>query len=1037
MRTARLIHIPTVALAFLMCTQAALAKSDGVATEGRLEAMDSKGKILGNCPLKHTDVSVDISGFVARVTVRQQFHNPLPEKIEAIYVFPLSQDAAVDQMTMKVGSRVIKGEIKERGEARAIYELAKARGKVASLLDQERPNIFTQTVANIETGADVDITIAYCETLKWVDGEYRFSFPMTVEPRYMPGAPAGAATTGWAPPTTQVPDAHKISPPVTPEGTRAGHDISVTVNLNAGNPIRRLDSRQHAIDVNYPVADKSRALITLQQKKTIPNKDFVLIYQTAGDEIGDTVLAHTDNRGNFFTLILQPPKRVPNELIVPKEIIFAIDKSGSMMGFPIETAKRAMQLCIQGAHENDTFNLICFDGGTSFCFENPVPNTEANRRTALAYLDSLQGGGGTEMMPAINACLAGQTDVKRVRVVCFMTDGCVGNDMAIIDSVKRNAGMARVFSFGIGRSVNRYLLDGIAHAGRGEVQYILDERDTAGAAETFYERVRTPVLTDVKLDFGDLKVTEIYPKEIPDLFSSTPVVVKGQYKEPGKATITLTGKTGKGKFQRKIEFWFPGKEQANQAIASLWARAKVDDLMNGDLANIQRGQPDPARKEEILGLGLRYQLLTQFTSFVAVEEQVTTQGGQPKTIAVPVEMPEGVSYKGIFGNRLGGVGTGGGVGAGVGFGGRGSGHRMAMAGAFGGTKKSEGSVAASLAWLARHQTADGSWRFDPPAGAEKGNAIPGSWKSNAGATGLTLLSFLGAGQTHQSKGPYRLNIANALYWLISHQKPDGDLSAGGAPKMFSHGLATIALCEAYGLTADAALGRAAQQAIKFIVASQDEKTGGWAEPSSHSCLSLSAWQIMALTSGMIAGLDVPPSAWEKAAKFLDSLQSEGDVKYGESSAKDVSDVATIMGLLTQRYLGAKLGGVGILGGRNIPLVFSTEPARQDNGQKGRIEFLSQKGPLENNAVCNFWATTFIHNQGGIEWDTWNRKMRRQLIDGQTKEGAEAGSWWNPNDIHGAAGGRLFQTAINSMTLEVYYRYLPLHKSPEDNHPANR
>jgi Ca-activated chloride channel family protein len=234
-----------------------------------------------------------------------------------------------------------------------------------------------------------------------------------------------------------------------------------------------------------------------------------------------------------------------------------------------------------------------------------------------------------------------------------MTDGYVGNDMAIIDAVGKNAGTARVFSFGIGRSVNRFLLDGMARAGRGEVHYILNEEQARGAAERFYERVRMPVLTDVELDFGDLDVDEVYPARIPDLFSAKPVVVKGRYEKGGKATITLRGTTGEGPFERKIEVNLPGEAQENDVLASLWARAKVDHFMGQDLAGMQRGNPDPAVKEEILGLGLRYQLLTQFTSFVAVEHLRITEGDTVRTVPVPVEMPEGVSYEGVFGTARG------------------------------------------------------------------------------------------------------------------------------------------------------------------------------------------------------------------------------------------------------------------------------------------------------------------------------------------------------------------------------------------------
>ena len=653
MKIARLSCLAQTSLLATMVTwglsPSADAKSVPTPNEGRLQAFGQQGISLGDCPLKHTDVQVDIAGFIARVTVKQQFHNPYKDKIEAVYTFPLSQDAAVDRMTMTIGDRVIQGEIKERGEARKIYDAAKAAGKIASLLDQERPNIFTQSVANIEPGAQVDITISYSETLDWIDGMFHFDFPMVVGPRYVPGSPAGPDGLGFAPPTDQVPDADRVTPQVAPEGTRAGHDISVAVRLDAGLPIRNLDSKQHAIDVEYANSEKSRAVVKLKQAATIPNKDFVLEYQTSSDQIEDTVLVHTDQRGKFFALVLQPPKRVRKESVVPKELIFVIDKSGSMTGFPIETAKRAMALCIDGLHENDTFNLMTFEGGVGFCFPRPVPNTGQNRQRAQQYLASLRGSGGTEMMKAIHACLADQNDPERVRVVCFMTDGYVGNDMAIIDAVRQNAGTARVFAFGIGRAVNRFLLDGIARAGRGEVHYILSPEQAEGAAERFYERVRMPVLTDIQLDFGRLAVQDVYPKGIPDLFSAKPVVVKGRYKEGGQGTIVLRGKTGTGSFERKIAVRLPDQQPKDDVLASLWARAKVDDLMGQDLAGIQRGNPNPAIKEEILGLGLRYQLLTQFTSFVAVEHKRITKDGKLVTVPVPVDMPEGVSHEGVFG----------------------------------------------------------------------------------------------------------------------------------------------------------------------------------------------------------------------------------------------------------------------------------------------------------------------------------------------------------------------------------------------------
>lgn len=329
-------------------------------------------------------------------------------------------------------------------------------------------------------------------------------------------------------------------------------------------------------------------------------------------------------------------------------------------------------------------------------------------------------------------------------------------------------------------------------------------------------------------------------------------------------------------------------------------------------------------------------------------------------------------------------------------------QRKAIVPAYGGTARSERAVAASLNWLSRHQAADGHWRFDPPAGSDKGYPNPGTWKSDAGATALALLPFLGAGQTHLSRGTYRTTIQAAITWLLKHQKQSGDLAADGSPAMLSHALATLALSEAYGLTADKATGKAAQQAVQFIVASQDPKTGGWGEPSQPPCLSITAWQTMALASAKLAKLTVPPATLEKAARFLEGLRSEDDARYRETSVQQPSDRATAMGLLAEAYLGSKAG-------------------------QGQFGPLSQKGPAEKDALANFWATTLLHAHPGPEWDSWNRAIRRQLATAQDKEGDETGSWWNPNDADAASGGRLFQTALGAMTLEVYYRYLPLFK----------
>ncbi len=624
-----------------------LVSAQNVATPGALQVLDPNGKPKAVCPLKHTDVKAEISGFLSRVVVTQEFENPFKEKIEAVYTFPLPQNAAVDDMTMIVGDRTVRGKILRREEAQAVYEAAKSNGQTASLLDQERPNIFTQSVANILPGEQIKITISYVETLKYEAGSYEFVFPMVVGPRYVPGAAIGAQGNGFAPDTNRVPDASRITPQPVPEGMRVGHDISLEVTLDAGVPIDGLTSKTHDVNVERP--DDHRARVSLKDEATIPNKDFVLRYDVAGKKITDAVLNHSAGTGGFFTLILQPPERVTVEDVTPKEIVFVLDTSGSMSGFPIEKAKELMKLTLDNLYPYDTFNLITFSGDEHILFPGPVPATKENLQKAQAFLETRQGGGGTEMMKAIKASMDPSDAQDHVRIVCFMTDGYVGNDMEIIGEVQKHPN-ARVFAFGIGSSVNRFLLDGMARYGRGEVEYVALNDDGSAAARRLYERVRSPLLTDISVDWNGLPVADVYPKTIPDLFSAKPVILTGRYTANGRGTIRLKGKMSGRDFVREIPVDFSSSTQG-EALATLWARTRVDDLMSQDFKGAQAGNMQDEVKQAITQLGLDYRLMTQFTSFVAVEEMIVTDGGQPRRIDVPVEVPEGVNRAGVFGQE--------------------------------------------------------------------------------------------------------------------------------------------------------------------------------------------------------------------------------------------------------------------------------------------------------------------------------------------------------------------------------------------------
>jgi Ca-activated chloride channel family protein len=660
------------------------ASSEGRTTPGCLTIIDDKGQATGLCPLKHTSVTADVSGFVARVTVKQEFGNPSRTPVEAIYTFPLPGDAAVDDMTMTVGKRVIKGEIKRREEARQIYETARAQGQVAALLDQERPNIFTQSVANIMPGEKVVISISYVNLLKYDDGKYEFNFPMVVGPRFVPqggytvpgkrGDPAPkdrpgpnprpvpvgkAANTGVVPPgrvpantgptKAVVTDPEKITPPITPPGTRAGHDIDLTVNLDAGVTLRGIESVLHQVNIRRD--GDTAATISLADAKTIPNKDFILRFSVAGENLESGLLTHRDPKGpGYFTLILQPPAAPPQERISAKEMVFVIDQTGSQSGWPIAKGKEVMRHCIDSLNPGDTFQLIGFNTEVYPCFPQPV---EANARTirqAQEFLKPIEGSGGTDILKSIEYALKIPDDPSRLRIICYLTDGYVGNDMQILDFIGKNRGRARVFPIGIGNGVNRFLIDGMAREGRGVADYVTLEEDGRQAAKRFYERIASPLLLDVSIDWGRLPVDEVYPRHIPDVFTAAPIIVKGRYAHAAEGDITIRGVVRGRPWKQVLRVNLPEKTSDGEAIPTMWARERIEDLQSRDWMGAQTGRPDPAIKEDIINTALEFRLMSQYTSFVAVEQKVVNISGELKTVDVPVEMPEGVSYEGIFGD---------------------------------------------------------------------------------------------------------------------------------------------------------------------------------------------------------------------------------------------------------------------------------------------------------------------------------------------------------------------------------------------------
>ncbi|MHC4752210.1 MAG: VIT domain-containing protein [Planctomycetota bacterium] len=587
-------------------------------------------------PLKHTDVKGQISGYIASVEVTQQFHNPYDEKIEAVYVFPLPQNAAINEFIMVIGERRIRGIIRERKEAERIYKQAKRQGHVASLLTQERPNIFTQKVANIEPGKKIDVNIKYFNTLAYVDGWYEFVFPMVVGPRFNPPGytdGVGAVARGKAGISGQKTEVQYLKP-----GERSGHDISLAVDIDAGVAIEDVVCSSHVITNNSTKPEKRS--VKLGSLDSIPNKDFVLRYKVAGKTVKSALVTHRDKRGGYFTLMLYPPENLSYLKRAPMEMIFVLDCSGSMSGKPIAKAKQAIKRALKKLQPDDTFQIIRFSNNASQLGPNPLPATPANIRKGLKYVDSLHGSGGTMMIEGIKAALDFAHDPHRFRLVSFMTDGYIGNEAQILGAVHERLGASRIFSFGVGSSVNRYLLDRMAKLGKGAVAYIgLD--DSAGeVVDQFYERTSHPALINVTIDWGDLQVTDVYPNRISDLFVGRPVILTGRFKGQNSTTINISGKVGDLAQEIAIPVNLDDSAARHKGIACVWARKKIETL-----ASRTTYDTNPDLPGQIKQVALDYGLMSAYTAFIAVDSSRKTTGDHGITVAVPVPVPDGVRYE--------------------------------------------------------------------------------------------------------------------------------------------------------------------------------------------------------------------------------------------------------------------------------------------------------------------------------------------------------------------------------------------------------
>ena len=601
-----------------------------------------RGGELVPVPLKHTDVKANVAGHIATVDVTQQFHNPHDGKIEAVYVFPLPHHAAVSEFVMTVGERRIRGIIREREDAKQVFEQAKRQGYVASLLEQDRPNVFTQKVANIEPGKRIDVSVRYFHTLEYRDGWYEWAFPMVVGPRFNPPGTAdgiGAAGRGSRGASGQTTEVQYLRP-----AERSGHDVAVAVNVDALVPVEAIESRTHAVTVNR--GGPSRSEVTLDAADRVPNRDFVLRWRVAGEAPrSGMVVQRGRDGGGYFAMTIVPPaelERLPRE---PVEMVFALDVSGSMSGRPLEQAKAAVRWALNHMRPDDTFQVVRFSNRAEVMADRPLAASPQNVRRAMQYLETTGAAGGTMMLEGLRTALSAPADESRRRYVVFLTDGYIGSEAQVLGALQQTLGGARVFSVGVGSSPNRYLLEHMAKLGRGAVAYLGVKDDAEAVMAAYFGAVSRPALTDLSIDFGGAGAAEIYPRRLPDLFVGRPVTVVGRFVGEPPAAVRVKG-TVRGEEQavdvtvRGANGDGAGDGAAGVALPAVWARMKIADL--GDRLAAEPGSPEVVAR--VRQVALEYGLMSAYTAFVAVDSMTRTAGDRGTTVASPVPVPEAVRY---------------------------------------------------------------------------------------------------------------------------------------------------------------------------------------------------------------------------------------------------------------------------------------------------------------------------------------------------------------------------------------------------------
>ena len=601
------------------------------AAETKIEVNDAEsGQLLFGSESKsyqqavhlNTDIDVDINGMVAKVKYRQRFRNDSQEWQEATYVFPLAENAAVNHMEMTIGNRRILSQIKEREEAKRIYTEAKNNGQRAALTEQQRPNLFTQRVANIGPGEEIFVELHFVQSISYQRGRFEFHLPTTLTPRYIPGKKTVSIDEekyyqsqglGWGLPTDEVPDAPEITPRMIQASVNTiTNPMRLSINLNAGLLLNDISSAYHEIQQSR---SGSTYLLDLAKGEVSMDRDFRLSWQPVPKQAPEAAIFAEEVDGeNYLLLMLLPPQVETSELPLPREMIFVIDTSGSMKGTSIAQAKKSLLLALDRLGTNDRFNVVEFNSSHRALFPAAVQASQSNVLRAKQFVEALNANGGTEMRPAIETALRGRAPENYLKQVVFVTDGAVGNEADLFALIENQLDDARMFTVGIGSAPNSYFMRKAAEFGRGSFTYIGDQSEVQTRMTELFSVLESPILSDLEIQWPD-KV-EQYPTKTPDLYAGSPLVVSAKISDLD-GQVVVVGKTASQDWQRSISLNAPNKETA-EGVSTIWGRAKIESLMDEQI----RGRNKAEVRQEVIDVALPLKLVSQYTSLVAVEELI-------------------------------------------------------------------------------------------------------------------------------------------------------------------------------------------------------------------------------------------------------------------------------------------------------------------------------------------------------------------------------------------------------------------------------